>query len=191
MLYVVGYKDEIPDGNIIVNTTSRSNNWSRGLSPFILSGGKLYGNYTAINVENAWQFSKVYPEHLDSNGDIKPEYFKWAEEGWNSEKAFRYPMGKNTKPLFTYWDGNRYDYITARKKVYSPIYARAVKNSPAFAYLKDLYHRASNEGVDIYLLDFDGYNHIKEGLTFSDVINNPNRKMGHAFIIWYLLEGLN
>ncbi len=187
MLYVVGYRDKVPDNSIVVNTTSKSKNWSKGLSPFFLPVEHLYNNHSAFNVENAWQFSKVYQEHLDSNGNITPEYFKWAQEGWDSKEAFRYPMGKGRTPLFSYWDGNRYDYITARKKIYAPIYSRAVQKTFAYSRLKTLYENSIQQKVDIYLLDFDGYNHIKEGLSFFDVINNPNRKMGHAFVLWYLL----
>lgn len=187
MLYVVGFNDEIPEGHVVINTTSRSKNWSKGLSPFFLNPGKLYGNYKAQNVENAWQYSKVYDEHLDSSGNIKEDYFHWAENGFNSKSADRYPKGKNRKPVFSYWDGNKYDYITARKKIYAPIYTRAVLASRAYKQLKKIYYESMEEGKHVYLQDFDGYNHIQEGLTFNEVINNPNRKMGHAFIIWYLI----
>lgn len=97
-------------------------------------------------------------------------------------------MGKNNKPEFSYWDGNRYDYITARKKIYAPLYAKAVQLSFAYNTLKDICKKAKEQNVDVYLLDFDGYNHIKEGIDFKDVVNNPDRKMGHAFILWYLLN---
>ena len=42
---------------------------------------------------------------------------------------------------------------------------------------------------DLYLWDFDGYNHKELGLTYDEVINNPDRKMGHAFVLGMLLEG--
>lgn len=71
MIYVIGYRDKTPEGSLIINTTSRSKNWSRGLSPFFLNPGNLYGEYSAKNVENAWQYSKVYKEHLDNTGLFK------------------------------------------------------------------------------------------------------------------------
>jgi hypothetical protein len=39
------------------------------------------------------------------------------------------------------------------------------------------------------LWDFDGYDYQAFGLTFDQVINDPVRKMGHAFVIAMLLEG--
>ena len=45
------------------------------------------------------------------------------------------------------------------------------------------------ENKELYLWDFDGYNHKALGLTYDQVIDDPNRKMGHAFVIGMLLEG--
>ena len=77
MLYVESYKNrfKLPENSIIINTTSRSTNWTRGLSPFVLEAGHLYEDYYAKNVENAWQASKVYEEFIDKDGNPKPEYF--------------------------------------------------------------------------------------------------------------------
>ena len=62
-----------------IDVTSQANNWSKYLSPFYLKAGFLYEldgkEYFAKNVENAWQFAKVYKEHLDSNGN--PSYLYW------------------------------------------------------------------------------------------------------------------
>jgi len=57
MLYVEKYwnKDRLPDTAIIIDTTSRSDNWTKDFSPFFINGGHLYGNYYAKNVENAWR----------------------------------------------------------------------------------------------------------------------------------------
>ena len=52
-VYVYGPKDDCPDE--IINTTSRSKVWF-GLSPFFLSPV----NVNAYNIENVWQYSKVY-----------------------------------------------------------------------------------------------------------------------------------
>ena len=110
-LRVIGFEDKVRENEIVINTTSRSANWSRGLSPFILGPCKLYGDYESKNVENGWQNSKVYLEHVDENGNPSPEYFKWAVEGWNNSRAVRYPMGKGAKPLYSYWNGEKMNYI--------------------------------------------------------------------------------
>ena len=186
MLYVEAYwkKDNLPDTAIIIDTTSRSQNWSRGLSPFIVPCGHLYGNYYSVNVENGWAFSKVYAQH-DNNGTPTHDYFLWAQKGWNDTYAHRYPVGKGIKPLYSWWDGEKLGYIEARKKIYIPIYARGVIKTPAFKQLLYMY-RTINK--DFYLVDFDGYNHKELGLSVNDVLNNPDKKMGHAFVLYSLLE---
>src|SRR5574342_482141 len=102
-VYCVGPRDKAPPNSILINTTSRSNNWSRELSPFFLGPVKLPNGYTSLNVENAWQFSKVYKEHVDINGNPSEAYWEWAIRGWSSEWACRYPMGKGVKPEYSYW----------------------------------------------------------------------------------------
>lgn len=185
MIYVIGPKDKTPPGTIIINTTSRSDNWSKGLSPFFVGPVDLYGGYKAQNVENAWQFSKVYYNQVDANDSPTQSYFDWAEDGWKDTYAHRYPKGKNSVPLYSYWDGNRLGYIEARKQIYIPLYSKAVKQTYAFEKLKKMH----SAGGDLYLWDFDGYNHKALGLSYDQVINDPARKMGHAFVLAMLLEG--
>jgi hypothetical protein len=43
-------------------------------------------------------------------------------------------------------------------------------------------------GEEIWLWDFDGYNHKQIGMSYEEVINSQERKMGHAFIIAMSLE---
>jgi dipeptidase len=56
MIYVVNFRDKIPDDVTSINTTSRSNNWTKGFSPFVL---KPYCIPNCYNIENLHQFSKV------------------------------------------------------------------------------------------------------------------------------------
>lgn len=186
MIYVIGPGHKTPDDALIINTTSRSDNWSRELSPFFLGPVDLYGVYKARNVENAWQFSKVYEYYTDDQGNPDERYFKWAQDGWNDTRAHRYPMGKGIKPLYSYWDGEKLSYLDARKKIYIPIYSVAVQQTYAFKKLKEMHA----DGADLYLWDFDGYNHKDLGMSYDDAINNANKSLGHAFVIGMLLEGL-
>ncbi len=55
--------------------------------------------------------------------------------------------------------------------------------------LSELYKVLSRQGSNLILLDFDAYDHRKEGMTLKDVINEPKRKMGHAFVLLMMLEG--
>lgn len=182
MIYLIGPKDKAPAGATVINTTSRSDNWSKNLSPFFVGPLDLYNGYKALNMENAWQFSKVYYNQVDVNDNPNNLYFEWALKGWGDIRAHRYPAGKGAIPLYSYWDGNKLDYIEARKQIYIPLYAKAVKETYAFEKLKKM-------AGDLYLWDFDAYNHKALGLSYDQVINDPSRKMGHAFVLAMLLEG--
>jgi len=183
---IIGPKDRspLPDGAIFINTTSQSKDWGRGFSPFILGPCELYGGQIAQNVENAWQFAKVYKCHTDSNGNPTEEYWQWAKAGWNSHRAERYPMGKGTIPEYTWWDGEKLSYIEARKKVYAPLYYTAVLNTVVYNKLRDLYCN----GANIFLWDFDGYDNEKKGMSLEDVLNCPTMTMGHSFVLAAMLR---
>jgi len=179
-----GDKSPLPDDSTLVYTVSRSSGWSRGLSPFFLGPCELYGGHTAKNVENAWQFSKVYGCHIGIDGNPTDKYFEWAKKGWLDSYAHRYPMGKGARPKYSWWDGKKLGYIEARKKIYVPLYYKAVKDSEAYKKLRELY----KEENQLYLWDFDGFDNEKIGMTLKDVINDPGRPMGHAFILKKMLE---
>ena len=184
MIYVLGFREAIPENTVVVDTTTNSQTWSKNLSPMLLGPVNANG-ISCKNVENAWQFSKVYKEHVDSNQDPTTDYFAWRDKGYRKQWAERYPMGKGAIPLYSFWNGNKLDYITARKEIYIPLYVEAVVKTDAFKKLKELY----DSGVDLVLLDFDAYNHRTLKYSWDDVMDDPNRKMGHAFVLAMLLEG--
>ncbi len=182
-IHMVGPKNPHKDA---INTTSRSpNDWSRGLSPFFLGPMPVYGGYVAKVFENLWQYSKVYPQHVKDDGEPDQSYFQWAIKGWLSERAVRYPMGKGVIPAYSLWDGQKLSYVEARKKIYAPLYAKAVEQTPAFQQLKDIYQKQG----EIWLWDFDAYDHLALKMSYQDVIDCNTRKMGHCFILGGLLEG--
>jgi hypothetical protein len=82
----------------------------------MLVGPIVANGLNCWNVENAWQFSKVYPEHVGADNEPTPEYFRWRGAGYDNKWASRYPKGKGTKPLYSLWSGEKLDYIAARKK---------------------------------------------------------------------------
>jgi len=176
--------DQQEEGVIVVDTTS-SSGWTRDLSPFLLGPCNLYGGHTARNMENAWQFAKVYSQHTDPNGDPTKAYWEWATKGWADETAHRYPVGKGAIPLYSLWDGQRLSYIEARKKIYAPLYVEAVKQTRGWDTLQLAYETASK----LYLRDWDGWDMVRWGMqNLRQVLNNPRRKMGHAFVLKMLLE---
>jgi len=172
-----------PYGGIEIDTTSGSGLY-RDLSPFIL--GPVWGGLIhSKNLENLWQFSKVYKCHLDNSGNPTPEWRDWRQAGVMDTRAHRYPMGKGAIPEYSYWNRQKLGYIEARKRIYAPVYAEHVVKTDSFKEVERLY---SSE-VLVVLRDYDAYDHIKLGMSLKDVINNPNRKCGHAFVLAMILTG--
>lgn len=191
-----------PDTTVFIDTTSGSSKY-KDLSPFILGPCQTYVRQEteyyagmvsepcyvyARNFENLWQYSKVYQCHIIP-GSIPPmhnnEWYMWRIQGWRNPRAVRYPMGKGVKPVYLHWKRQNMDYITARKRVYAPEYTKNVIKTGSFKLLQDIYKSDYN----IVLLDYDAYDHRKLGMTLKDVINNPDKKCGHAFVLMMILTG--
>jgi hypothetical protein len=85
-------------------------------------------------------------------------------------------MGRNRKPLYSYWDGQKLDYIEARKKIYIPLYSRGVIKTDAFKQLLELYKTTDK---DIYLVDFDGYNHKKLNMSLKGELTRAIAQIAH------------
>ena len=174
---------ELPSGVVVVDTTSNTHPIYRELSPFILSAPP------AKNFENLWQFSKVYKEHLGIGGLPTVEWYVWRKEGWADEVAHRYPMGKGRKPEYSFWNGEKLGYIEARKEIYAPVYAENVAKTESYKILREQYTECNLRNKEMILLDYDAYDHIALGMSLEDVINDPSRKMGHAFVLIMMLTG--
>src|SRR4030067_149515 len=184
MIRVCGPRFKARVGAKVIDTPSHSTDLGRSLSPFMLGPVGLYDGYVAVRFENAWQYAKVYRKHADENGDPTQEYWAWAKAGWSNPRAVRYPMGKGAIPLYSYWDGRKLSYIDARKTIYVPLYTRLVT---ATGVLKELKEIETQHG-ELWLWDFDGYEHGALGITLDDVLNCETRKMGHAFVLAMLLQ---
>ena len=185
---IVGFKDiqdRISPGEVVINTTSRSEDWGRGLSPFFVGPVALWGPHTAKNVENGWQYSKVYRDHVGEDGDPSPDWYAWAQAGWSQTWASRYPAGKGARPLYSWWNGRRLGYIEARNTIYVPLYARAVARTPAYRELQRVFRSRGS----VTLLDFDGYETTATGEDLLPVLQ-AERRCGHAFVLAGLLLGV-
>ena len=190
-IIVLSKRDTCPEGYILIDTTSKNPNTElkRGLSPFYLGPVKCYDDLESQNMENAWQYSKVYSDQVDEFENPNEEYFNWRNTGFNMAFANRYPKGKGKVPLYSYWKvGTKYKklgYIEARKQIYIPLYASAVYMTPGYKKLSELIKTEKK----IALIDFDGYNNENFNMSIKDVINCGQRKMGHAFVLKMLLDG--
>lgn len=177
-------KNTPKDNRIIIDTTSNNHPVYSGLSPFVLPAPP------ARRFENLWQFSKVYKCHIMAiDGYPDASWYKWRDAGYASYRAIRYPMGKGAVPEYSLWDGEKLDYIQARKIIYAPEYAKNVMKTDSYKILMEQYGECSWQNKEVILLDYDAYDHQALGMTLRDVINEPSRKMGHAFVLMMLLTG--
>jgi hypothetical protein len=180
---VCNMRQRIAEGpnDLVVNTCSNSKeSWSSDFSPFLLGPTKLYGEFRSLTHENAWQYSKLYADYADSTGRPKQEYWDWARAGWNNPKAVRFPKGRGARPLYSWWDGEKLPYVEARKKIYAPLYKGLVTKTDGYKKLLQLREEVKGK---IWLRDFDGYDEVEKGMTLTEVLNLPTRKMGHAFVL--------
>lgn len=188
-IHVTSMFAKIPTDCISVDTTSRSGQWA-GLSPFLVGPCPIYPgacpatNDQAMNLENLWQYTKVYQVHAGPDGTPTDQYWNWARTGWADQRAHRYPMGKGARPLYSLWDGVRLGYILARQKIYAPCYAKAVRTTQAF---RDLQSLMETNSKPIVLRDYDGYDHEKLGMSLTEAILFPDKKFGHSFVLKALL----
>lgn len=168
----------------VVDATS-SGGWTADLSPFLIGPCNLYDGHVSQNMENAWQYGKVYARHIDTDGNPTDDYWQWAREGWATQRAHRYPMGKGARPEYSFWESEKLGYIDARKRIYGPLYAEAVQRTQGWQLLQELYETAD----ELYIRDWDGWDMQKHGMeTLAQVLNNPRKIMGHAFVLQMLLE---
>jgi hypothetical protein len=209
------YFTPVPPGRAINCTSKSGEEWTRELSPMVCGPVVMPSGDVAINVEAAWQYSKVYLRHRlqgddapvvprqltqDESGNpvVTEAWWKWARGGWKKPEyahdhpdfelhkmRLRYPMGKGAVPEFSYYDGKCYGYIEARRYIYAPLYAEAVQQTAAFARLKEMVAA----GDEIRLFDFDGCDHVALGKTIEEMMNDPKRPWGHGFVLAHLLEG--
>lgn len=184
---VCSYRYPAPKGAKVISTVSKAKlGWEQELSPFYLGPVSLYGEWKSLNMENGWQYSKVYHQHLQSNGWPTMSWWEWAKKGWDNPRAVRYPMGKGKKPVYSFWNGReRLGYVDARKRIYCPLYANAVVKTEGYRKLQE---RLQND-KEIWLWDFDGYDYRQLDMTLKEVLNCDSRKMGHAFVLAMLLLG--
>ena len=187
-----GISDPLLDGFVDVNVCSRSKTRYRELSPFFLGPIHYQDQWTGdpngiqvTNVENLWQFSKVWNGEHDQDTDLPTaEFFERRNEGFKDPKPHRWiKLGSNDVVLYSFWKGNKLPYLDARKEVYCPVYADLVQQTVAFKQLYDLVH---NKGQNVQIRGFDGYD--VGNLSLDQCLHDPSRSFGHELVIVSLLR---
>lgn len=194
------------------------------LSPFHLrdESGRI--------MENVWQFAKLYPSveaqrqpmsrrwqlqtiiwehgaetHTGGAPDHVPNdaYWAWRAKGMANKYAVRYPVGyhaRHTCLCHVTDQGDKLDYIEARKRIYCEFYVRHGQHKQDFLEMK----RMLGSGTDVQILDVDGpdfsldyapYDSISandRGMIMSEecvrmLLHDTRKPFGHGFVIAALL----
>lgn len=130
-------------------------------------------------MENIWQFSKVYvsvpqthekfsrwdntviwqhpaERHINEDGSLTKEYWRWRQKGFKCQYAVRYPVGMKHRKTCQYLLKDNSDekltYIEARKRLYLPVYVHLARQQPQYY---ELLQRLS-QGENLLIIEVDG-----------------------------------
>lgn len=153
------------------------------LSPFCLRPQPTLDGVQFQNVENLWQFSKVYPCHVDRDQNVTEQWFDWREQGATLPQAQRFPLGRGKKPLYslamdTKGDWYELDYMQARQWIYIPAFTHSLDQTTVSQLFAE---KLTDHPVAIY--DYDSYNLDAHGLTVEEAIQNISRPLSHAVLL--------
>ena len=166
-----------------LDVSSYSTNWGRLLSPFLLGPVELDDGRSSLRNENAWQFSKVYRDQWDADA-LRPTsaWWTWSDAGFADERAHRFPRGRGAKPVGSWHDGSLLDYLSARRRIYVPLYRQAVLRSEAWAALREWFERTATPTV----WEPDGRDLGSRGLL--DAALDPTWPLGHSAVLAMMLQ---
>lgn len=166
-----------------LDVSSYSDTWGQGLSPFILGPVELDDGRVSVRHENAWQFSKVYHDQWDADaGAPTAAWWSWSSEGLADTRANRFPRGRSKKAIGSWHDGTLLDYLTARRRIYVPLYRQAVLKSEAWPLLIDWYERSAMPT----LWEPDGRDLGSRSLL--DAALDPSWSLGHGAVLAMMLQ---
>lgn len=173
--------------DIDVDVTSHSKDkLGRQFSPFVLGDVCVESGLWASSVENAWQYSKVFPEHTDLDGNPTDAWFAWRQEGLERDHPVHSPMGKGAQHLYWYHNGKKLNAREAREKLFKPWYMELAKNTDAWDWLVDKY----KQGKRILMRDFKSIDHVAEQRTFTECLSEPTIQLCHGYLLAEALEQL-
>lgn len=175
-------------GYLLVFPNFKHGNRKDGLGLPSLSPMKLGTiNGEALNLENWWQFSKVYPFEADEQGSPSPLYFENRKRGFSDPIPHRHKYdrkilashGNVNKPLYSLFGDKRYSYVQARY-FYCHNYEVMAKKEESFYHLQDLLQ----QGYNLQICGYDGYE-VKEDLYLHYL--DESKPFGHELVLYTLL----
>jgi hypothetical protein len=139
----------------------------------------------ALNLENFWQFSKVFPDEVDEKGNIKDIFFTRQKEAFQDPIPYRHkPNATGNIPLYSVFIRKSgeivtYKYVEARQ-FYCNYYERFAKASSEFSYLQDLLSKGYN-------LQICGYDAYKVTIPLEKHYLDSSKPFGHEMVLYTML----
>jgi hypothetical protein len=202
-------------------------------SPYGDIGPYVLKNEQGQLMENIYQFSKVYEtvpkskqiysrwdnrviwdcpseKHVE-DGEVNDAYWKWREAGMNAKEAIRYPVGMKHRGqcLYALWEGEKLNYVQARKEIYMKTYKELVMKEPKFIKLK----KWLKEGKNLLIIEIDGphqesLDYYKQKYNVQDdfieqstmlatkenleiMLNDTRHNYGHAYCLSACLQDID
>lgn len=175
------------EGYLNIDVTSGTMSRFKALSPMLL--GPTNTIPSAQNIENLWQFSKVFEGDLDEEGNLTKDYLDRRNAGYADTKAHR--RSKRVGSFqFHYWKGKRIKRLKARKEIYVRNYMNLAKKSQVYKELEIMV----NNGTNIQIIGYDGIDYDasndKNGSLMKKMYINPDIKFGHELVLAAMLLGI-
>ncbi|KAA3618523.1 MAG: hypothetical protein D8M58_21305 [Calditrichaeota bacterium] len=156
----------------------------KGLSPMLL--GPTSSTPQAQNMENLWQFSKVFKGEIDQDGQPTEAFFDRRNKGFADTVAHR-RVKSNELYLFHYWRGRKLNYTEAREEIYVKNYSELVRESQVYKELLALL----DEGMNLQIIGYDGRDYDatlnQDGKQLNKWLRDLSRPFGHELVLAGLL----
>ena len=151
---------------------------------------KFKGDKTSAdvkNVENIWQFSKVFAQDIGLNDKPTSDWFAARLKGWADPKGYQRAKKKQVagvKPVFFFWGReDKLEFLEARKRIFCRVYAMLASQTAAYRTLVELIQK----GTNVQILGLEGYDYIQEQRSLNQCLLDPDRGFGPAFVLAGLL----
>jgi hypothetical protein len=138
----------------------------------------------ALNIENFYQFNKVYPCEVDKTGNPTKEFRKRQTEGYNDPIAHRHKFNNKIRPLYSVYKTRRgkekrFTYVQSRY-FYCCVYELLAKKEKDYKTLA----KFLKKGINIMICGYDAYEVTKNLYEhYIDIV----RPFGHELVLYTLL----
>ncbi len=141
------------------------------------------------NVENIWEFSKVFPKDIGTDEKPTPPWFEARLKGWANPKGYqraRKKVSDDIKPVFFWWGKDeKLKFLEARARIFCRVYDSMAVRTLAYRKLVEIL----KAGTNVQILGLNAYDYVEEGRSLYECIMDPNRAFGHEFVLAGLLTG--